>query len=48
MSRGGVLIIDDYGHSKGAKEAVDECLSSNGFNVMLHLIDYTEPMFIIP
>jgi O-methyltransferase len=38
---GGVLIIDDYGHWKGAREAVDEYLAGHGMNVLLNRIDYT-------
>jgi O-methyltransferase len=33
----GLLVIDDYGHWQGAKQAVDEMLP----NVFLHRIDYT-------
>jgi O-methyltransferase len=41
LVKGGVLIIDDYGHWKGARQAVDEYLSSNGVNLLLNRIDYT-------
>ncbi|MBI4686392.1 MAG: class I SAM-dependent methyltransferase [Nitrospirae bacterium] len=37
----GVLIIDDYGHWKGAKKAVDEYISENAFCILLNRIDYT-------
>jgi O-methyltransferase len=37
----GVLIIDDYGHWKGAKEAVDEYFKKTGFSILLNRIDYT-------
>lgn len=37
----GILIIDDYGHWRGAKEAVDEYFQENGHKVYLHRIDYT-------
>jgi len=38
---GGVLIIDDYGHWKGAKKAVDEYFANNKVSISLHEIDYT-------
>ncbi len=38
---GGVLIIDDYGHWKGCKKAVDEYLAKNDISLLLHRIDYT-------
>jgi O-methyltransferase len=36
---GGVLIIDDYGHFKGARKAVDEYLK--GHRVLLQRVDYS-------
>ena len=41
LVKGGVLIIDDYGHWKGAREAVDEYLKTRGINLLLNRIDYT-------
>jgi O-methyltransferase len=38
---GGVLIIDDYGHFKGAREAVDKYLRENNVKILLNRIDYT-------
>ena len=40
VSRGGYVIIDDYGHWKGCKKAVDEFLASHP-DIKLHKIDYT-------
>jgi O-methyltransferase len=37
----GVLIIDDYGHWKGARQAVDEWLEGWPRPVLLHRVDYT-------
>ena len=37
----GILIIDDYGHWQGAKEAVDEYFREHGDSIYLHRIDYT-------
>jgi O-methyltransferase len=37
----GVLIIDDYGHWKGARKAVDEYISDNKTCILLSRIDYT-------
>jgi O-methyltransferase len=41
LAKGGVLIIDDYGHWQGARKAVDEYLYENGIKIMLTRIDYT-------
>ena len=41
LSRGGVLILDDYGHWQGAKRAVDEYLAKHQIKLLLHRIDYT-------
>jgi O-methyltransferase len=41
LDRNGILIIDDYGHWKGAKKAVDEYFHNQGYKVYLHRIDYT-------
>jgi len=38
---GGVLIIDDYGHWKGARQATDEFLQELPVPLFLHRIDYT-------
>ena len=37
----GVLIIDDYGHWKGARKAVDEYFGNSHIPIYLHRIDYT-------
>jgi len=41
LSVRGVLILDDYGHWKGAKEAAQRYFSENKINIFLHRIDYT-------
>lgn len=41
LARNGVLIIDDYGHFKGAKQAVDEYLAEHNEPLMLVRVDYT-------
>lgn len=38
---GGVLIIDDYGHFQGARQAVDEYLTENRVPLLLNRIDYS-------
>jgi O-methyltransferase len=40
LARGGVLIVDDYGHWQGAKKAVDEHFASNGISMLLNRLDY--------
>lgn len=41
LSPGGVLIIDDYGHWDGCRQAVDEYFSSEAAPVLLQRVDYT-------
>lgn len=45
---GGVLIIDDYGHWQGAREAVDEFFSARGYSPLLGRLDETGRMFVKP
>lgn len=37
----GIIIIDDYGHWKGARKAVDEYVAGHGVRLFLSRIDYT-------
>jgi len=41
LSRGGVLIIDDYGHWEGCRKAVDEYFAGAVTPILLQRIDYT-------
>lgn len=41
LSPGGVIIIDDYGHWKGARRAVDEYIQAQEVKILLNRIDYT-------
>lgn len=41
LVRGGVLIIDDYGHWEGARKAIDQYLSEKQITILLNRIDYT-------
>lgn len=41
LTDGGVLIIDDYGHWKGARRAVDEYFGSEHPQLLFSRIDYT-------
>ena len=41
LERNGILIIDDYGHWRGAKEATDEFFGQSKPAPFLHRIDYT-------
>jgi hypothetical protein len=41
LVKGGVLIVDDYGHWQGARKAVDEYLDGIGARRQLEPIDYT-------
>lgn len=48
LVRNGVLIIDDYGHWKGCRKAVDEYFKSLNFPIFLNRIDYTGRLLIKP
>ncbi|MES2734297.1 MAG: TylF/MycF/NovP-related O-methyltransferase [Bacteroidota bacterium] len=41
LSQRGVLIIDDYGHWQGAREATDQYFVENKVAMLLNRIDYT-------
>ena len=46
LSRHGVLIIDDYGHWQGARQAVDEYFAASDEPVFLHRVDYTARLVV--
>jgi len=48
LSRNGVLIVDDYGHWQGSKQAVDEYLSEWSRPILLTRIDYSARMAVVP
>ena len=41
LERSGVLILDDYGHWQGARQAVDEYIGDNELQLLLNRIDET-------
>lgn len=41
LSPGGILIVDDYGHWKGCRKAVDEYFKEHNISMLLNRIDYT-------
>jgi len=45
---GGVCIIDDYGHWRGSRQAVDEFLAENDLNVLMHRLDYSGRLIVKP
>jgi len=48
LRAGGVLIIDDYGHFRGARQATDEYLAANDVRGLLCRIDYTGRLMVKP
>ena len=44
LSKNGVLMIDDYGHHKGSKKAVDDFFKNK--KIWLHRVDYTARLLI--
>lgn len=46
LEKGGVLIIDDYGHWKGSKKAVDEYFDIENNFTWMHRINYTSRLLI--
>ena len=45
---GGILLIDDYGHWKGARQAVDEYFRNHNISQLLIRVDYTCRVMIKP
>ncbi|RXG24892.1 macrocin-O-methyltransferase TylF [Leeuwenhoekiella aequorea] len=41
LVKGGILIIDDYGHWEGCKKAVDEYIREHNLKLFLIRVDYT-------
>jgi len=41
LSHGGVLIVDDYGHFEGVRNAVDDFFERSSQKPLLHRVDYT-------
>ena len=51
LSSGGVLLIDDYGHFQGCRQATDEylaTLAAGGHHVLLNRIDYSARLVVVP
>jgi len=48
LSENGVLIVDDYGHWQGARQAVDEYLAKQEFQPLLTRMDYSARMLVKP
>ena len=46
LKRNGVVIIDDYGHWSGARQAVDEYFAAQSFQPLLARLDYTGRLLI--
>lgn len=48
LTKGGVLIVDDYGYWSGARKATDEYFASAGARPLLHRVDYTGRICVKP
>jgi O-methyltransferase len=48
LAHGGVIIIDDYGHWKGSRQACDEYFTQNRIPIFLNRIDYTGRIALKP
>jgi predicted O-methyltransferase YrrM len=48
LSPGGILIIDDYGHWLGARQATDEYIAEHDISLLLNRIDYTARIAVKP
>lgn len=46
LATGGILIIDDYGHWRGARQAADEYFAGHAPAPFLHRIDYTARLLV--
>jgi hypothetical protein len=45
---GGVLVVDDYGHFLGAKQAVDEYFTDESTKPFFHRVDYSARLVLKP
>jgi O-methyltransferase len=48
LAKAGVIIIDDYGHWRGSREACDEYFMQNHIPILLNRIDYTGRIALKP
>jgi O-methyltransferase len=48
LSHNGVIIIDDYGHWRGSRQACDEYFAENRIPILLNRIDYTGRIALKP
>lgn len=48
LAKGGILLIDDYGHWEGCRRAVDEYFNQNEINIFLSRVDYTCRLAVKP
>jgi O-methyltransferase len=48
LQPGGILIIDDYGHWQGCRQAVDQFIEQRAPGLFLHRLDYTGRLAIKP
>jgi O-methyltransferase len=48
LAKAGVLIIDDYGHWRGSRQACDEYFAGQRVPILLNRIDYTGRMALKP
>jgi O-methyltransferase len=48
LAPGGVMILDDYGHWQGARQAVDEYLAANRISLLLNRVDGTARIAVKP
>jgi O-methyltransferase len=48
LAKAGVIIIDDYGHWQGSRQACDEYFAQNGVPILLNRIDYTGRIAVKP
>jgi hypothetical protein len=48
LTQRGVLLIDDYGCWKGARQAVDEWLAETGLPILLNRVDYSARIAVVP
>jgi hypothetical protein len=41
LVKGGIIVIDDYGHWQGCKKAIDEYIIENDIKIFLSRVDYS-------